>query len=293
MKAYCSIQFPTTSDEPPVFPIQRGEQMYERIKKTVRELLTIREIQGFLGLKQDGIHVGPHLFIHPDELDQLVIGDGSEPGAIRYPFMRTIPTLLRFYSEIRLGVMVRGCDERALKALIAWNQIPSDRVVPIGVACPEALAKACDCLQPYPEQWVEGKGDGGSGNRAFPLEQMSRTKRWASWLHEFEKCIKCYGCRNICPMCFCEQCALESEDVVSHSKIPPDFPIFFLVRALHMIGRCVECGLCEEACPAHIPLRTLYKKMNDIIFEHFQFRPGFDTKTKSPLHKVAEPPPTR
>jgi len=78
--------------------------------------------------------------------------------------------------------------------------------------------------------------------------------------------------------------------VVAKGEIPPDLPMFHLVRALHMIGRCVDCGLCEEACPAGIPLRALYKKVNDIVETRFQFRSGVEQTEQSPLHKIAEPP---
>ncbi|MFP3869471.1 MAG: 4Fe-4S binding protein [Syntrophobacteria bacterium] len=267
--------------------------MYDEIKNKVRELLGSEEIQGFLALKQDGMHVGPHLFVDPDEVEHLVIGDVSEPGRARYPVLKIMQTLLHSYPEARFGVLLRGCDERHLKALVAWNQISADRVVPVGVACPQALAEACQCMQPYPENYLEGKPAEPVQHQALPLEEAPPLERWSSWLHEFEKCIKCYGCRNICPMCFCNECALESEDVVSPGEIPPEFPMFHLVRAVHMIGRCVDCGLCEEACPVNIPLRSLYKKVNEIVFAHFQFRPGFGTKERSPLHEVPEPPPTR
>jgi ferredoxin len=179
------------------------------------------------------------------------------------------------------------------KALQAWNQISGESVVPLGVACPEALARACSCSRPYPDHWIEGEPYKFEEGLSPTIEGIGQPERRVSWLGEFEKCIKCYGCRNICPMCFCDECALDSEDVVSRGTIPPEFPMFHLVRAVHMVGRCVDCGLCEEACPAGIPLRALYKKVNEIVFTHFHFRPGFDIKKRSPLHEVAEPPPTR
>jgi Na+-translocating ferredoxin:NAD+ oxidoreductase RnfC subunit len=93
-------------------------------------------------------------------------------------------------------------------------------------------------------------------------------------------------------MCFCEECALESDDVIARGEIPPELPMFHLVRALHMIGRCVDCGMCEQACPADIPLRALYKKVNDIMEARFAFKTGLEQTEPSPLHKIAEPPPT-
>jgi len=54
----------------------------------------------------------------------------------------------------------------------------------------------------------------------------------------------------------------------------------------------VDCGMCEEACPADIPLRSLYKKVNDIIETRFRFKTGVEQTEPSPLHKIVEPPPT-
>ena len=72
-------------------------------------------------------------------------------------------------------------------------------------------------------------------------------------------------------------------------KIPPENPIFHLTRAVHMAGRCIDCGLCEEACPADIPLRTLYKKVANIIADHYSYRPGYDEE-KSPLNILGPRP---
>jgi Na+-translocating ferredoxin:NAD+ oxidoreductase RnfC subunit len=51
-----------------------------------------------------------------------------------------------------------------------------------------------------------------------------------------------------------------------------------------MAGRCIDCGLCNEACPADIPLRTLYKKVADIIDQEYNYRPGYIVDEKPPLY---------
>jgi ferredoxin len=78
---------------------------------------------------------------------------------------------------------------------------------------------------------------------------------------------------------------LEDGNLVERGAIPPEIPVFHLTRAIHMVGRCIDCGLCNEACPADIPLRTLYKKVADIIDDQFQYRPGI-TQGKSPLNNL-------
>jgi formate dehydrogenase subunit beta len=264
--------------------------MYDSIKERVKELLSTGEINGFLALKNENGHIKPHLYVSPDEIDQLSIGDGEIAGDTRYPLAKILTVLLQNHSGERFGILVRGCDQRALKALTAWNQIDSERVVSIGVACSEERAQACACALPYPDEWLEGEQAEPKDPRPVEWEEKSPQQRLQLWRAEFEKCIKCYGCRNICPMCFCKECSLESEDVVTKGEIPPDLPMFHLVRALHMIGRCVDCGLCEEACPASIPLRALYKKVNNIVETRFQFRSGIDQTEQSPLHKIVEPP---
>ncbi|EFK96527.1 protein containing 4Fe-4S binding domain, partial [sediment metagenome] len=57
-------------------------------------------------------------------------------------------------------------------------------------------------------------------------------------------------------------------------------------RAVHMAGRCIDCGLCEQACPADIPLRALYKKVADILATETGYRPGFQPDQKSPLNII-------
>jgi len=55
-----------------------------------------------------------------------------------------------------------------------------------------------------------------------------------------------------------------------------------------MVGRCIDCGLCEEACPSNIPVRTLYKKVGEIVSNMFGYKTGEATEGKSPLNILGE-----
>ncbi|MGB9616870.1 MAG: 4Fe-4S dicluster domain-containing protein, partial [Desulfomonilaceae bacterium] len=103
-------------------------------------------------------------------------------------------------------------------------------------------------------------------------------------------CIKCYGCRNVCPVCFCNVCTLEQDALIHTGELPPENPMFHLTRAVHMAGRCIDCNLCTEVCPAEIPLRTLYKSVAKIIEEEFGYVTGLEGEVKSPLNFLGPEP---
>jgi formate dehydrogenase subunit beta len=260
--------------------------MSENVRNKVKELLGTGKISGFLGLSNKYGHIGPHLFTDENVLDHLVVGDWEQPGDTRYSINKQLIHIASKYPEEVFGVLVRGCDERGLKNLFTWNQLKQEKVVPVGVACPPMLAAYCECRKPFPDEFVEGeKTEGVEALSVAKVDHLDLPERFNYWKDVFSRCIKCYGCRDVCPMCFCKECALEDNNLVATGEIPPEIPVFHLTRAIHMVGRCIDCGLCNEACPADIPLRTLYKKVADIIDDQFQYRPGF-TDGKSPLNML-------
>jgi len=110
--------------------------MIEQVQSKVRELLEAGTIQGFLGLREQNGHIAPHLFQDPTDLEGMSLGDRERPGDARYPLTKILLTLTGSDPRAKLGILVRGCDERALESLAAWNQLDRDKVVPVGIACP-------------------------------------------------------------------------------------------------------------------------------------------------------------
>ena len=115
------------------------------------------------------------------------------------------------------------------------------------------------------------------------------------WQRAFSKCIKCYGCHDVCPVCVCDECELLDPEWIAPGKIPPDFPLFHLIRAYHVADTCINCGECEATCPMNIPLRTIqqlvWRQPPETIFESV---PGLDAETRERLirqtkeHPVAQ-----
>ena len=121
------------------------------------------------------------------------------------------------------------------------------------------------------------------------LEAMPPAQRWEFWKKQFERCIRCYACRQVCPACYCKRCFVEETEPRWVSPLPKwqDNLIFQVTRMMHVAGRCTDCGACERACPAGIPLHSLSKKMAEIVDGLFEYKSGTD-KDALPLMAAYE-----
>ncbi|MDD9301686.1 MAG: formate dehydrogenase [Desulfobacter sp.] len=105
----------------------------------------------------------------------------------------------------------------------------------------------------------------------------------------FGACINCYNCCNVCPVCYCRECVFNT-DVFSHEpiqyhqwadkwgkiKLPSDTLFYHLTRLAHMSHACVGCGQCTQACPANIPVATLFSTVAKQVQKAFDYHPGSD-----------------
>ena len=103
------------------------------------------------------------------------------------------------------------------------------------------------------------------------FEAESPAERWAHFVAEISRCIRCYACREACPNCYCEECFAEETAPrwIGATTDLSDLIAFHLGRALHQAGRCVDCGACVAACPQGIDLRLLTQKVNRDVEELF------------------------
>lgn len=161
------------------------------------------------------------------------------------------------------------------------------------------LPKCRDCDYPNPidcDVRLGSEVEPGEKNfaRVEEIEDFSLEERWEYWERMFDRCIRCYACRSICPLCYCESCKVDPRDIPITEDTTPEEKanrpewiekvpnlssnlFFHILRIVHTAGRCVGCGECERACPMDIPLTELSQKLEKEV-RKFDYVPGLDAE---------------
>jgi formate dehydrogenase (coenzyme F420) beta subunit len=170
----------------------------------------------------------------------------------------------------------------------------------------EVLADRClECTEAYPaasDFFFGEKVTDRAYNQRFTavsaVADKSMEERSDFWAGHFDRCIRCYACRAVCPMCYCDECVVDSCSFVTsaatsadekanrirwiqRSCTPSENAMYHLVRAMHLAGRCSDCGECERVCPVNIPLRLLNTALEREALEMFDYTPGLDPEQPS------------
>ena len=248
----------------------------EKYRTTVKELLANGSIKMAIGYRPGSTSDRRRpLFIRTsEEADQLVLDSTCITNLSGY-----LVTEGLLSDEKRVGIFLRPEGIRSINILAAEYQLNVDQIIIFGF---DSTGREVRALQ------GQTTGDFSallSEIRENPplatkepllerIEKMNAKERFDFWQQEFSRCIKCYACRQACPMCYCRRCIVDSNQpqwVNTSSHTLGNFE-WNVVRAFHLSGRCVQCGNCDRACPVNIPLRLINQRMaKEVVdgFDHF------------------------
>jgi formate dehydrogenase subunit beta len=112
----------------------------------------------------------------------------------------------------------------------------------------------------------------------------------------FSACIRCHNCMTACPICYCKTCLFKTAAFdhepehylnAAHRKgaarMLGDTLLFHVTRLNHMSASCVSCGMCTSACPANIPVGSIFSAVGESVQHAFEYNPGKDVTEALPL----------
>ena len=247
----------------------------EQLRAEARKLLAEGTVKVVIGYGERG----PLLLTRPEDADQLVWNNRCTANLAMYLKRKEIKALGK------PAIVVKACDERSLVVLEKESQFERKDLYVIGMACGGMEQPRCRlCAVRTPRfadikigQIAEQPADLKPGKLDAVLA-MSRAERMAFWVGEFDRCVKCYACRQVCSLCYCERCIVDKNQPISIDPAPGTKGNFawHITRAFHLAGRCIGCGACTQACPVGIDLGLLNVQLARAAQKHFGYQAGVD-----------------
>lgn len=297
----------------------------ERIREAARTLLRKNEVELVIGFEEGTLplHITPCFIRKEGEVDRLVWNSFCDNNVSKYLVKRqerialvtkgcdsrTVVELIKEKQLSREQVIIIGvpCQglidrrriegKREAREILGWEE-KDNQVVLKGAGWTDVLdrdkylhssCQACTHRNPVIYDILVGEGVEEDTSDSFSdiaeFGTKSPQERWKYFSHEVDKCIRCYACRNACPLCYCGECFVDRTrpQWIGKTTEISDTMIFHIMRAFHMAGRCVDCGACERACPMGIDFRKLTRKLVHDVKELYGYESGTSLDEVAPL----------
>jgi formate dehydrogenase (coenzyme F420) beta subunit len=265
--------------------------MDKELQEIVKKLLTEKTVDLVIGYEKgyDELHTKPVFIKTPEDAGKLVFNKFC---------LNNLAVYLYKFKKTKIGIVAKGCDVKSIREMIKERQINRENVKIIGVVCENVSkketalekCKSCDENSPKNTDFLVG------GAKDFPakqkdlkdveaFEKLTPKEKENFWKEQFDKCIRCYACRNVCPVCYCPDCFAQRNipEYLNKKVADAENKLFQLIRMQHVFGRCTDCRACDTACPVGIPLHLITKKISKDAFELFGYTSGTDETTRTPL----------
>jgi len=260
------------------FDVQR-----EKIKEICKGLLESGQVETVIGYTEGGIE-GMRI--------PYIFGKPEEAAALEWD-VRCAPNLCKYLLEMKnkkVGIVAKPCDVRGIVHYLVESQLIRENIYIIGMDCAgmedvdgDKLPGCVECnikRPPIFDVRVEnrevsdevGPGKDAAEKLAGDLDKFKK---------EMDKCILCFSCRQSCYGCYCKVCFMD-RGVPNWQPAAPDAGakmVYHLGRAMHLSGRCIECGACERVCASGVNVRYLIQEVTGFVEKIYDYRTGLDVDT--------------
>jgi len=246
-----------------------------------KELLENNNVQVVVGYEAGPTGLARPAFItNPEKAEKLIYDDRCVQNLAVYLTKKEVKKLGKIAIIATLPVM------RSIMMLISEQQITAENIVVLGISSEGNLLDIANMqvMQGFIEK-SDLSNPAKYKDLLAELRKLTPEEKFAYWQKELSKCIKCYACRQACPMCYCTRCTVE---VNQPQWIPVQANTYgsmewHILRAMHLAGRCISCGECGRACPVGIPCHLLTMQLVDQVHNYFKVYAGTSDKMSSVL----------
>lgn len=233
----------------------------ETMRKRAKELLETKQVDVVIGFAADACgRVAPAFVTDPSDTGRLLWNEECTKTNLAGYLLRAETKKLG-----KPALIASPASRRSINVLIAESQLTADSLVLI------------DMEPDTPEPPAASRYE-----KLQFLKTMSRDERLAYWKQELARCIKCYACRQVCPLCYCQVCIVDKnrpQRLDTSATLKGNFA-WNITRAFHLAGRCVNCGACSDACPAGIDFSLLNLSLAEAAEKQFDgYRAGTTPET--------------
>jgi ferredoxin len=239
----------------------------DELKTRVKELIESGTVKVVIGYEQGTGNKIRALFVKkPEDASKLIFDSRCIMN------LATYITKQEIREKGRMGIVATLPVMRSIVQLASEFQVSDKNLLVLGITPESKMIEFKDLaeVETFIHQF-QIEIDARNKEMLEKLGKMTPAERWKFWIDELAPCFKCYACRAACPMCYCHRCTV---DFNQPQWIPvPSHEIgnleWHIMRAVHLIGRCIDCDACANACPLAIPLNLLNKKMLEDAKAHF------------------------
>ena len=251
----------------------------EKLRNTVNKMLTDKKAALFIGYEEADENTSRALFMSkPEDTDRLILDNRCIQNIALYLKKKELKKLGR------IGIVAPIHVIRSLLQMASENQIKEKDIIVLTKSPDGSIVEFSGFADM--EKYVAVNLDEipeADLKTIIKLEAMTPEERMKFWMGQFSKCVKCYACRAACPMCYCGRCQVEynQPQIITVEATPLGNLEWHFMRAMHLAGRCVNCGECGRSCPVGIPVHLLSFKTCLTVKERFDATSGVNSDLKS------------